>query len=449
MANTKANTMQSAPSQALAYTTTERMVIIASAMLGHTLDYYDVFIFPFLMPSIQKTLQVSLTQVGSIQTLTLIGAVFGGISFGLLGDRFGRKLPLQITLGFFGVGSILSAFSWNYASLACIRFITGIGLGGEWGAGMVLLNEAWNPRRRGLGSACVQGCSVLSSALASIVGIWAVSTFTLNLGWRIALITGGSPIILMFLVRFFMPESKAWLQYNELKRQGKIPVAEAQGVRLLEIFKGPFRKLTIPALLWMMSYMMCFYSIVTFMPTLMLKYMNTPPQVVRTAAVTLSIIGGMAYVTNGWFHDRCGRRFGAIVPAGVWIAAMTGMYLWGTVRYQGSVFGWPLYFLYVAFGIGNVGLAVAGPWFSELYPVDLRATAVSTVYMVGRGLGSTAPVVVPLVTAQVGGNLLGGMLIVGIPCALIFVLASLFLPETRGRTLSYVAGESRVAKAEP
>lgn len=84
-----------------------------------------------------------------------------------------------------------------------------------------------------------------------------------------------------------------------------------------------------------------------------------------------------------------------------------------------------------------------------VYPVDLRATAVSTVYMVGRGLGSTAPVVVPLVTAQVGGNLLGGMLIVGIPCALIFVLASLFLPETRGRTLSYVAGESRVAKAEP
>lgn len=439
--------MPSPPSQSLAYTNTERMIIIASAMLGFALDLYDVLIFPFLIPSIQRTLGLSLTQVGSIQTLTLIGSVVGGAIFGWLGDRLGRKTSLQITLGLFAVGSVLGAFSWNYWSMACIRFLTGIGLGGEWGAGMVLFNEAWNPRRRGLGSAFVQGSAVLGSGFASVVAIWAISSFSPDWGWRVALLTGGSPIILMVLIRIFMPESKAWLQYNEMRRQGQIPLKETDKVPLLEIFRPPLRSVTITGLVWMMSYMLCYYSIVTFMPTLMLKYMNTPPKAVRAAAVTLSIVSGIAYIANGWFHDRFGRRVGAIAPAIVWVASLTGMYFWGLTRYQDSVFGWPLYYLYAAFGIGNVALGVAGTWLSELYPLDLRSTAVSTLYMAGRALGSIAPVVVPLMAMHLGGKLLYGMLIASLPAALVYVIASLCLPETAGRELSYVAaGQSRSVK---
>jgi predicted MFS family arabinose efflux permease len=138
------------------YSRVERISIIASCMLGFALDLYDVLIMPFLMGSIQKSLQISLAQVASVTSLTLIGSVIGGALFGWLGDRVGRKQSLQLTLLMFAAGSIASAFAWNYWSLAILRLVTGIGLGGEWGAGMVLFNEAWNKDRRGLGSAFIQ-----------------------------------------------------------------------------------------------------------------------------------------------------------------------------------------------------------------------------------------------------------------------------------------------------
>ncbi|WFT92890.1 hypothetical protein QA633_31845 [Bradyrhizobium barranii] len=95
-----------------------------------------------------------------------------------------------------------------------------------------------------------------------------------------------------------------------------------------------------------------------------------------------------------------------------------------------------MFWLYIGFGIGNVALGVTGVWISELYPVNLRATAVSTFYMGGRGLGSIAPVIVPLAAAHFGGSLLNGMVAVALPAAAVFILASLLLPETLGRDLS-------------
>src|ERR1700722_6805877 len=116
------------------YSRAERTAIIVSCMLGFALDLYDVLIMPFLMGSIQKSLGISLAQVSSVTSLAL---------FGFLGDRVGRKQALQLTLLMFAAGSIASAFAWDYWSLAVLRLITGIGLGGEWGAGRVVFNEGW------------------------------------------------------------------------------------------------------------------------------------------------------------------------------------------------------------------------------------------------------------------------------------------------------------------
>jgi SHS family lactate transporter-like MFS transporter len=173
------------------YTGLQRTVIILSCMLGFGLDLYDVLMMPFLMPAIQRSLGLTLTEVASVTSLTLIGSVIGGAIFGWIGDRMGRRTALQLTLGLFALGSIASAFSWNYVSLSGLRLLTGIGLGGEWGAGMVLFNEAWNPKRRGLGSAFIQGSAVAASASASIVGIWAVRSFAPDMGWRVGFLTGG------------------------------------------------------------------------------------------------------------------------------------------------------------------------------------------------------------------------------------------------------------------
>ncbi len=417
------------------YTKGERYAIMCSAMLGYILDFYDVLIFPFLLPAIQKSMSLSLTEVGALQALTLFGSAVGGAIFGIVGDRFGRKTSLQFTIALFSVAAIVSAFAWDFWSLAVLRFITGIGLGGEFGAGMVLFNEAWKKSSRGLGSAALQGCAVIASSTASIVGIWLISTFSVEWSWRIGLLTGGTPVLLIIFIRFFMPESKIWLEYEALRKAG-INSAKARTIPLVDIFRNGLARQTITALVWLMSYMLCYYSIVSFIPSLLLRDMNTPGNVVRTTAILLSIFSGIAYLANGYFNDRAGRRFGAVIPALFWVGSLIGMVAWGHQLYAGSKVEWPMFWLYIAFGIGNASLGVTGVWISELYPVGLRATAVSTFYMAGRGLGSIAPVFVPLLAAHIGGGLLYGMVAVAIPAAIVFIIASFLLPETLGRDLS-------------
>src|ERR1700733_2331638 len=106
---------------ATGYTRTEKTNVLISTMLGYALDFYNILIVAFLMGPIQKSLNISLTAAGVITSVTLIGSVVGGIVFGYVGDRYGRKNSLLWTLGLFSVGAILSAFAWNFTSLLSFR----------------------------------------------------------------------------------------------------------------------------------------------------------------------------------------------------------------------------------------------------------------------------------------------------------------------------------------
>lgn len=415
------------------YTRRERVAILTSCMLGFALDFYDILIMPFVMPSIQKDLGLSLTEIGSITSVTLIGSVIGGALFGWLGDKIGRKQALQLTLFLFAAGSVASAFAWNYPSLAVLRFLTGVGLGGEWGAGMVLFNETWNKDRRGIGSAFIQGSAVLSSAVASIVGIWATTTFSLEWGWRVALLTGGAPIVLMIFIRFFMPESREWERFDQARKTGSVVGAVQTSNTFGLLFRAPLLPVTLLSLIWLSSYMFSYFAIAIFMPTLMLKTMNVPPEVVRNITVVTSVMSGLSYLSVGLLNDALGRRWGALIPCIFWIAMTVGLTLYGKATYGGDLLSFPGFYIFAAFMIGHSSLAVAGPWLSELFPTAVRSTALSVVYMAGRGAGSFAPVAVPMLAAHLGGDL-GQSLLIVIPTIALFLVASVLLPETRKRS---------------
>ena len=366
------------------YTNGERLVIMGSAMLGFAMDMYNLLIVTFLMTTIQRALNISLTQAGAITTATLIGSVIGGGGFGWLGDRLGRKTALQLTLGVFSVGAIASAFAWNYSSLLVVRFLAGIGLGGEWGAGMVLFNEVWDPRRRGLGSAFIQASNLFGLAAATIVGVWAVTSFSLYWGWRVAFLTGGAPLLLMIAVRFFMPESRIWLRYKRLKDAGQLP--EENRAPLFDIFRIRLIKRTVTGIVWLASYMFCFYGVSVYIPTLLVKILHATPEALRTTVLISQVVGFVGYLLMGWCNDRYGRRYGALIPTIMWIVSLSGMWIWGHNLYQGLLLTWPMFWLYLVFHFGNTSLGVSGPWLSELYPVGLRATAVSFIYMGGAPL---------------------------------------------------------------
>src|SRR5947209_18401788 len=198
----------------LTYTKRERSFVAWSAILGYAFDFYNLIIMAFLLVPIQNSLKISLPQTGIVVAMTLTGSVLGGILFGWLGDKVGRKNALLFTLLLLALGSILSALAWDFASLLIFRFITGIGVGGEWGAGMVLLNEVWDNRRRGIGSSVVQAMSSAGTALAVLAATFSLSHFDPDTAWRIALMIGGLPLLLMLFVRSKMPESRLWLEYR-------------------------------------------------------------------------------------------------------------------------------------------------------------------------------------------------------------------------------------------
>src|SRR5882672_4051779 len=161
----------------LTYTTRERSFVAWSAILGYAFDFYNLIVLAFLLGPIQTTLKVTLSQTGLIVGLTLAASVLGGILFGWLGDRIGRKNALLWTLLLLALGSLASAAAWDFTSLLVFRIITGIGVGGEWGAGMVLLNEVWDNRKRGLGSAIVQAMSSAGTAMAAIAATVTLTYF--------------------------------------------------------------------------------------------------------------------------------------------------------------------------------------------------------------------------------------------------------------------------------
>jgi MFS family permease len=222
-----------------AYSPRERRFVIGSALLGYVFDFYDLIIMAFLLTQIQHSLNMTLPQTGLIVAMTLTASVGGGVAIGWLGDKIGRKKALLASLALLAAGSILSALAWDFASLLTFRIFTGIGVGGEWGAGMVLLNEVWRSRQRGFGSCVVQAMSAAGTAMAVLVATFALTNLSEDQAWRVALLFGGLPIILMVFIRAKMPESKLWSEYEALRKTGQLPEEKRkQKAALLEIFRG-------------------------------------------------------------------------------------------------------------------------------------------------------------------------------------------------------------------
>ena len=437
--------MTIATATAAGYTRSERFSVALSCILGFWLDFYNLVITAFVLGAIQKSLAIDLTEAGSITSVTLVGSVAGGLLFGWAGDRVGRKNALLLTLGLFAGGAIVSAFAWSYASLLVLRFITGIGLGGEWGAGMVLLNEVWNPKRRGFATAMVQAMATIGSATAAAVAVWALADFAPDRGWRVALLSGGAPVLLMVYVRFWMPESRLWLAFERLRRDGRLPPGKAREKSpLVEMFRGAAgRYLLLGTLAWGF-YVIGFQSVTVFMPTLMTRGLGASFAVVRNVTIATGLSGSAFMLLIGWYSDRVGRKLGVVAPTCLAIAAYLGLYLAGGARYPGSIWAWPLFWCYLAWTLGQASACMFGSWLSELFIVEMRSTAVATVYTVGRGIGAVSPVIVPLLAAALGGNLIDGMMF-GLLGSFVCLATVVLLPETAGRAFAVIEPKERAA----
>jgi MFS family permease len=426
------------------YTTSQRWVILSSAILGYVTDGYNLLIITFLLPSVTRDLGISTEQAGFIVTAQLIASIVGGALFGRLADARGRKSALTWSIALFSLGALLSAFSWGYSSLLITRIIAGIGLGGEWGVGMALFNEAWT-KHRGLGASVIQSALPVGSLLAGVVAAQIIAAQGPS-GWRLALATGCLPILLCVVIRFWMQESRVWLRSRlEGATGGRAGVGAVQ-----EIVRSGSAGRWFLGFGLVLGYMISFYGVTSWMPTFIVQTYHQGPSVwreVNTYAVWVVIPLKIAF---GLWGDHVGRKIATVVPALFTMAGSIGLLVVGLATghvYPGSVWTWSLFWFFFIWSMGNAQASLMGAWLPESFPTKIRATATSTTYMFGRGLSALAPSLVAVLGFSNLGVGMGAVSLLGV---VVFLCCALLLPETKPRRSRQDVTEDPAAdRAEP
>jgi MFS family permease len=391
--------------------------LIASA-LGYAMDGFDLLILGFMLPAIAAELHLSPAQAGSLVTWTLIGAVAGGLIFGVLSDYFGRVRMLTWTILLFAVFTGLCALAQGYADLLVYRTIAGIGLGGEFGIGMTLVAEAWPASQRARVSSYVGlgwQTGVLAAALLTPLLLPVV-------GWRGMFAIGLLPAVLSFFVRRRVEEPAL---FSERAARGM----RKQPLRLLVVdahagFHTLRTSIGVAILCSVQNF--GYYGLMIWLPTYLSKTFGY--SLTRSGLWTAATVLGMA--AGIWLFGIAADRFGRkptflFYQAGAVLMVFVYAHL-GTpyaLLVGGAVMG-----LFVNGMIGGYGALI-----SELYPTEARATAQNVLFNLGRAVGGFGPVVIGSLAARYS---FGAALALLASIYLVDIVATLLLiPERRGAAL--------------
>jgi MFS transporter, SHS family, lactate transporter len=184
---------------------------VTAGFLGWTLDAFDFFVVVFLVDTLAAKFHVSKAMIVLTMTATLAMRPLGALLFGILADRYGRRIPLMVDVVFFSVVEILCGFSPNYWVFLLLRALYGIGMGGEWGVGASLTMEVAPGRLRGILSGVLQSGYSVGYLLAAVAAR-VLLPLSPEWGWRLMFWVGGLPALLALYIRSHVPESEAWRQ---------------------------------------------------------------------------------------------------------------------------------------------------------------------------------------------------------------------------------------------
>src|SRR5579884_2660836 len=187
--------------------TAERQSLIAGS-LGWMLDSMDVMLYSMVLARLMTDLGMTKSTAGFLNSLTLLSSALGGIAFGFLADRIGRVRSMMLSILIYSLASGACGFSTSILSLGILRFILGLGLGGEWGTGAALIAETWRPEHRGKALALMQSSWAIGEMLAVAVTAAVLPMF----GWRAVFFAGVVPALVAFWVWRSVPEPKLWTE---------------------------------------------------------------------------------------------------------------------------------------------------------------------------------------------------------------------------------------------
>jgi MFS family permease len=391
-----------------------RMAMWAST-LGFGIEGFDLLLLVFLLSSISSSFGLSTTQAASLMTGTLLGAVTGGILFGLLSDYCGRVRVLAWTILLFGVFTGLCAFARGYWDLLAYRTIAGLGFGGEFGIGLALVSETWPSTLRARASSYV--------ALGGQAGILIAALLTPSLlpliGWRGMFLLGVIPVGLLVGLRRMLPEPKIFLKAAEQGHHGapiKLLFRDAQTVRR-----------SAGVIILCSVQQIGYYGLMTWLPFYLSSRhgLSLTQSAVWTSATVIGMSLGIWVF--GQLADHIGRR-----PSFFLFQALAALMVFVYSRLEqpwmllagGAVMG-----MFVNGMLGGYGVLI-----SELYPTEARATAQNLFFNIGRAMGGFGPLLIGALAGRFSFNTAIALLA---SLYLLDLLATAFLiPETRGMQLT-------------
>lgn len=409
--------------------TRKHYVILAMAWSGWLFDFYDLMLLSFLLVPIKRDLGLNDYQLSLLLGTTLAATALGGILFGTLADRFGRKTVLTWTLLTYSAGTFLCGMSHAFWLFLIFRVLTGLGVGGEWATGQTLVGETFPARMRARFAAVMQTGAPLGILLASVVGSFVepyfVSLFGLDWGWRACFFVSLLPAGLVVIIRRHMPESDVWASGQK--------TGAAKGPGLLHELRinGTLRKLFLLGLVLALADMSAYWFTYTWMPKYLYDQLGF--SVVKSGLwmIVTQIAAFAGYLSFGFVADWKGRRWAYTSYSVVWAMGLLGItWFWGTI----DALPWlPMAFM-VLVGLGTGNFSGYGPIFSELFPTRIRNSAMGVAFNLSRGAQFFTPVIITWVTTLplAQGHGLGAGISIGAFFALFTGLWVWTLPETKG-----------------
>jgi MFS family permease len=411
--------------------------ILALSWAGWLFDFYDLVLFSFLLVPIRQDLGLTDGQLSLVLGASLGATAIGGVIFGWLADRFGRRPVLSITILTYSLGTLLCGAATSLPALLLFRAITGLGVGGEWATGQTLVGETFPAKLRARFAAIMQTGAPVGVGLAAIVGgfiePYLAARFGTHVGWRVCFFASAAPALLVVAIRRLMPESDVWVESRRLAKLG----GEAKHPFLNALLSDrAIRRLFLLGLVLAVTDMSAYWFTYLWMPKYLFDKLGF--SMARSGAwILVTQAGGLlGYLSFGAIADWKGRRLTYTLYSFVWAAGLLSVtWFWTTL----AAFPNAALLCMFLIGVGTGNFSGYGPIFSELFPTAIRNTAMGTAYNLARGIQFVTPLVITWVAASSSAGPERG-LGQGISIGAFFAIATGLwvwtLPETRGTRIT-------------
>lgn len=406
--------------------------IVALCFFAWIFDFYDLILYSFLMVPMAHDLHLGGLEASFALGLSLLMTALGGLLFGFIGDRFGRRPTIIATVIIYGFGTLLCAASLNLTHLLIFRSLTGIGIGGEWAAGQSLVAETVPPARRARYAAYVQ----VGAPLGVFIAAFLSGYVTPAIGWRATFALSSLPALLVAVAVWrWLPESDVWRR----RMGGGGEWLTREEFRALRPYAGIMLLLFL--VIWVNSE--AYWFTYSWMPGYLKLTRNLSDRAASHLMMGMQVGAVAGYASFGLLADRFGRRpvysaFAAMMALGLlpptilwpWAAGVPGL-IAGAMVFAG-------------FGTGI--WSGTGPIVSELLPTKVRNSALGLLLNVTRGLQFFTPMAIAVLSRSIG---FGAALSIGAAFSAVGAMLIWLIPETRGRVLTTLDEDLVAQAAEP